>query len=390
MELGDDELVKARDKISEYTLWNPAQLLLSFKATVFESAWKPALAITLLQVSVCVLLDRVDADELRINMDGHSLLLMPLAFLVVFRTSNSYSRQWEGRGLLGALVFHAREVYSKCVCMVPLNEFAESEQFLDKVFRYTVVIVFLIFRDASKHWDEKDAKRKSRITGYMQDAPDTSQDRKVREVLSMYLSAEERDMVGGTKVLVPLLWLRHQVAGAVSIGMLKDVQQMAIEENIAGLHQTWAGMMKIVTTPLPFPFAHLLHILIWCFLVSLTLPLAGKMESGGGRWYSIPITFLITLILVGLCDVGKQLENPFGRDINDFDMERFVTTICNDMKMFAGHRERCSGHSMALGRSPPRSMTSPTSPAYPQPLVSPAGTGLSQPLIDGKHVIQGE
>jgi len=324
----DDELDEQRRHVSEYILWNPIQLFLSFKATVFESAWVAAFFITLLQAGVCVLQDQL--EEISMKMDGHKLLLTPLAFLVVFRTSNSYNRQWEGRGLLGALVFNARELFSKTVCMTPLDKSPGSEQFCQNVYRYTMVTVYLIIRDISKHWDEKEANRRG-------DRPmPTDDDRELEDILRTHLSHEENEIVAGRKVLVPLLWLRHQVAGANSCGMLTALQQTQLDDNIAALHQTWAGMMKIVTTPLPFPFAHLLNILIWCFLISLPVPLAHKDVMG---YYSIPVTFFVTITFLGLCEVGKQLENPFGRDINDFHLDAFKNTICNDLKMFMKHRE---------------------------------------------------
>eukprot|EP00662_Eupelagonemidae_sp_cell21_P016430 gene16430-48281_t len=41
------------------------------------------------------------------------------------------------------------------------------------------------------------------------------------------------------------------------------------------------------------------------------------------KWGTIPVSMLIAVLLFGINNVGSEIEDPFGNDVNDFDLVKF-------------------------------------------------------------------
>ncbi|CAG8737112.1 17265_t:CDS:2, partial [Gigaspora margarita] len=80
---------------------------------------------------------------------------------------------------------------------------------------------------------------------------------------------------------------------------------------------------------LSFPFAYstLLTVTTWVFSLSLSFQLVSDLQ-----WLTIPIIFLSTLFLFGIIELAEQIENPFGIDIFDADLNKFCVDIWIDTK----------------------------------------------------------
>jgi len=81
-------------------------------------------------------------------------------------------------------------------------------------------------------------------------------------------------------------------------------------------------MEKILTTPLSFLFsAHIRHT-VWLFLVFLPFQLVGMFG-----WHSVTGVFIASLIYLGFLAAGEEIEQPFGYDENDLDLDLFCRSI---------------------------------------------------------------
>jgi len=49
------------------------------------------------------------------------------------------------------------------------------------------------------------------------------------------------------------------------------------------------------------------------------------------------VTTLVTFVLLGIEEIGVEIEDPFGLDGNDLPLEKFCTTVENDLRS-VGHR----------------------------------------------------
>ena len=53
-------------------------------------------------------------------------------------------------------------------------------------------------------------------------------------------------------------------------------------------------------------------------------------------WGEIPVTGLVTFVLLGIEEIGVEIEDPFGTDDNDLPLDRFCSTIERDLRGVAG------------------------------------------------------
>jgi len=69
---------------------------------------------------------------------------------------------------------------------------------------------------------------------------------------------------------------------------------------------------------MPFPYVQLLYSLLFVWGYTVGVPLAVKFG-----WVSLAVTLLLNLAFFGINCIGKELEDPFGTDLNDLDLEFF-------------------------------------------------------------------
>lgn len=73
---------------------------------------------------------------------------------------------------------------------------------------------------------------------------------------------------------------------------------------------------------MPWAYFHLLNIL----QVSVLALLGFGMAEGDTEWFiTLPTYAVITLILLGLKDIGVAMADPFGDDVIDFKVEQFLS-----------------------------------------------------------------
>jgi len=83
-----------------------------------------------------------------------------------------------------------------------------------------------------------------------------------------------------------------------------------------------AALERILTTPLPFVFSvHIRHT-VWIYLFFLPFQL---VELFG--WYTIPGVTIAAFIYLGFVATGEEIEQPFGYDENDLDLDMFCQEI---------------------------------------------------------------
>ena len=75
---------------------------------------------------------------------------------------------------------------------------------------------------------------------------------------------------------------------------------------------------RILRSPIPLAYSIHLSQTVWIYCLTLPFQLVGAVEYG-----TIPIVFLATLVLMGIMQIGEEIENPFGYDENDLDLDDF-------------------------------------------------------------------
>ncbi|KAG1781157.1 Bestrophin, RFP-TM, chloride channel-domain-containing protein [Suillus placidus] len=91
---------------------------------------------------------------------------------------------------------------------------------------------------------------------------------------------------------------------------------------ITQLVDALTGLERILTTPIPFSYS--IH--LWSVTVVYCLALPFQVWSTL-KWITIPATVLASFIFFGFLVAGEEIENPFGYDENDLNMDHFVHDI---------------------------------------------------------------
>ena len=81
------------------------------------------------------------------------------------------------------------------------------------------------------------------------------------------------------------------------------------------LEQSYEAMVRIVTSPTPYVYRHLLGTLVFSFVYAF--PFAFVALLG---WVVVPASMALCLGMYGVLALSQELENPLGRDDNDIDL----------------------------------------------------------------------
>merc|ERR1719230_787045 len=93
----------------------------------------------------------------------------------------------------------------------------------------------------------------------------------------------------------------------------------------------YKAAVRIVQTPMPFPYAHMLSVIVFAFVYITPFIYAGPFASGEG-WVA---TMMLTFCFYGIQETGCKLENPFGWDAIDHDLERYGISMCLETELIA-------------------------------------------------------
>ena len=116
------------------------------------------------------------------------------------------------------------------------------------------------------------------------------------------------------------------LAEALRRQAISDIILNVIDQSVQQGIDYLGGCQRIRRTPLPYVYVvHLRRCLIaYCF----TLPI-GLVSSFG--WWTIPVTLILAYMFFGIEEIGVEIENPFGDDLNDLPLNRFCETIENEL-----------------------------------------------------------
>ncbi|OJA20693.1 hypothetical protein AZE42_06036 [Rhizopogon vesiculosus] len=139
------------------------------------------------------------------------------------------------------------------------------------------------------------------------------------------MRARMGDYRGGTPYNIPLeisLYLGSYVS---ALQLRKTIDAPTISLLLATLGQlvdALTGLERILTTPIPFSYS--IHLWLVTLVYCLALPFQVWSTL---KWFTIPATVLASFIFFGFLVAGEEIENPFGYDKNDLNMDHFVHNI---------------------------------------------------------------
>ncbi|KAJ3505907.1 hypothetical protein NLJ89_g7167 [Agrocybe chaxingu] len=118
------------------------------------------------------------------------------------------------------------------------------------------------------------------------------------------------------------LYLGSYVAKLQERKLLDVPTNTTLMNSIAQLLDSLTGLERILTTPIPFSYA--VHLWLVTILYCLALPFQIWTTM---KWVTIPATILLSFIFFGFMVAGEEIENPFGYDKNDLNLDHFTQNI---------------------------------------------------------------
>jgi len=221
-----------------------------------------------------------------------------LGLLLVFRTNTAYDRFWEGRKCWGSMVNDTRNLAREI--WVSIDEINPE----DKNKKIAMLYLLVAFSVATKL--------------HLRGEP---------------VNSELDELMGHSKYLKlttmnnpPLeiaFWIGNYLQKQYRRQCVNTYQLIAIQELLNNLVDSLGACERILKTPIPLAYAiHLKQLLlIYCLLLPFQL-----VESL--RWGTGLITALVSFTLFGIEAIGIEIENPFGHDENDLQLD----SICQTMK----------------------------------------------------------
>ncbi|GAB4345664.1 MAG: bestrophin family ion channel [Cyanophyceae cyanobacterium] len=294
--------------------------MLQLRGSVLPSIWRRVLGMTLYSV-VIVLADqrgyRVDLPVL-----GNLIPSIVLGLLLVFRTNTAYDRFWEGRKIWGSLLSTARLMVRNMNFVVRATEEGDRAEQVAYMRMVPALIASI------KHHLRGEPLAPAVVARVVRRSPQGGVDGSALMPL---------DLMNGLADYFQRLYGARRIDAHVFVELNRHLDSLTLD-----LGRT----QRILRTPLPHAYAvHLKHLLlIYC----LTLPF---QFVGALGWSTVPAVGIISFALLGIEEIGQEIENPFGYDANDLPLDEFCRLLALDVERLIEYGEQSLGGPLPSSRT---------------------------------------
>jgi putative membrane protein len=239
-------------------------------------------------------------DELKLQSTTsmHSLLGIVLGLFLVFRTNSAYDRWWEGRRLWGLMVNNTRNLAFKLHAFLPKEDIASRTFFVKMIPNFVVSV--------------KDSLRKNiNLTHF--DSVDENLQEKLKDVRHVpnKLSSMMYDKVAD-------LYAKKVITGD---------QLFLLDRELKEFSDILGGCERIKNTPIPYSYS--MYIKKFIFIYIITLPFGFVTLT---QYVTVLIVVLISFVIFSVELIAEEIEDPFGKDINDLPTDELSVKIKDNVE----------------------------------------------------------
>jgi len=102
--------------------------------------------------------------------------------------------------------------------------------------------------------------------------------------------------------------------------------------NLASLQDSVANLERVRNTPIPFAYQAHLRMCMWLYLFFLPFQIYGAY-----KYLTIPATAFAAFLLLGFLEIGREIEDPFGYDLNDINVDDLCLAIQRELHEITAH-----------------------------------------------------
>jgi len=233
------------------------------------------------------------------NLQGGALagFYTVLGFLIVFRSSQAYSRWWEGLSLLQQMRGEWFNAFSSCLafCNSAPEKENEVEEFRQYLVRLTSMLYGAALSDVSELGDN--TMEFFDLTG---------------------LSQENMVFLQGAhfKSEVVLQWIQRLIVDATGSDVLKVAPPILsrVYNQLGNGIVLLNNAQKLNDYPVPFPVAQMIVFMLMLHWALTTVVCATMVDSPFWAFFQ---AFVVVMIYWSVHYIAQELEQPFGDDPND-------------------------------------------------------------------------
>jgi ion channel-forming bestrophin family protein len=261
-------------------------------ALIFMALFSTALCYLLLDVL------RFHESDFHTTISMHSLLGIVLGLFLVFRTNSAYDRWWEGRKLWGSFVNNTRNLAFK------LNSSLEPGDKENR--RWFAIMISNVVIALKEHLRNGAKPEHIELTDELL----TEKLKKAKHIPNLISSM-----------------LYDRVTSLYKNQLISGDQLFLIDKELKEFSDIIGACERIKNTPIPYSYT--MYIKQFIFIYIITLPFAFVTTSG---YITVPIVMLVTFVLLSVELIAEEIEDPFGKDINDLPTDELSVKIKDNVR----------------------------------------------------------
>ena len=225
-----------------------------------------------------------------------------LGLLLVFRTNSAYDRFWEGRKAWGTITASIRSLGHFIWVAIAEPEPQDRE---DKASALRLLVAFAIAIKLQLRQQPINSELEVLIT--------QEQFLKLKAVKSTSLQLA--------------VWVGDYLQQQYNRKLVSVNQLTAMNGLVNDVLGSLTTCERILSTPIPLAYAIYLKRLLLIYCISLPFQVVNTLH-----WWTSPIVVILSFVLLGVEEIGTEIENPFGEDANDLPLEEICTNISQDIE----------------------------------------------------------
>lgn len=227
----------------------------------------------------------------------HQLLGIVLGLFLVLRTNTAYDRWWEGRRLWGSMVNNTRNLAFKMNSLLGPDQAAERTWFC-------------------------------RMIGNI---PASLKDHLRNRIMYSELELTEQEVaaVDGTRHVPNLISrkLYDRVVHLNRSGLISNEEVLLVDRELKEFSDIIGACERIKNTPIPYSYSMFIKKFIFIYLITLPFALVTTL-----KYLTVPVVLLVAFILLSVELIAEEIEDPFGKDLNDLPTDELTGKIRENIR----------------------------------------------------------
>ena len=248
-----------------------------------------------------------------------------LGMLIAIRIGDAFRKWQRADDLMQGMHQSSRTAIGKMVAYLPpLTGGPEDERLVEAVLEVRRLLVLGCILIKIKIYEEKSDLAEQVACGLLLEEEQLLLTKKVATIADGPLGDGKKDRYPSQNRLAFAFQEAHKVNSGLQSDGAYNVPHtfMAVEAAITECSSLYEEFEHLHNTPIPLPYAQLVRLIALIFLLELPLATVAALS-----WGVLPLSFTANIVYFLTDACAAEMEQPFGRDANDVQVEKMVRRI---------------------------------------------------------------